>query len=57
MSATTMKAPTRYRPLLIATAIVLALGADLYFSGNWPRMAAQLVHEPVSSRAGDITIK
>jgi len=52
MSVTTMKAPMRYRPLLIAAAIVLALGAGLYFSGNWPNVGAQLVHEPVSQPLG-----
>jgi hypothetical protein len=55
MSVTTMQAPTRHRPLLIAMAIVLALGAGLWFSGNWPRMGAQLVHEPVSQPLGAAT--
>ena len=52
MSVTTMKAPTVRRPLLIAAAIVVALGAGLWFSGIWPGIGAQLVHEPVSQPLG-----
>ena len=52
MSVTTMKVPTKRRPFLIVIAMMLALAAGLYFSGNWPRMGAQLIHEPVSQPLG-----
>src|SRR4051812_27743676 len=52
MSVTMMKAPTTRRPFLIVIAMVLALAAGVYFSGNWPRMGAQLIHAPVSQPLG-----
>jgi hypothetical protein len=52
MSVTMMRPTTTRRPLLIAAAIVVALGAGLYLSGIWPGMGAQLVHEPVSQPLG-----
>jgi hypothetical protein len=56
MSATTMKTPTNHRPLLAAVVIlVLALGTGLYFSGVWPRTAAQVVRESVSQPLGAAT--
>jgi hypothetical protein len=61
MSVTTMKGTTTHRPLLIATALVLVLGAGLYLLGIWPGVGAQLIHEPVSQPLGgassaDVTI-
>jgi hypothetical protein len=56
MSATTIKTPTNHRPLLAAVAmLVLALGAGLYFSGVWPRTAAQVVRESVTQPLGAAT--
>src|SRR4029453_16781505 len=55
MSVTTMKPTTTRRPLLIAAALVVVLGAGLYLSGIWPGMGAQLVHEPVSQPLGAAT--
>jgi hypothetical protein len=56
-----MKPTTTRRPLLIAAALVVVLGAGLYLLGIWPSMGAQLVHEPVSqplgaARSADVTI-
>jgi hypothetical protein len=61
MSVTTMNRASTRRPLLIAAALVVALGAGLYFSGIWPGVGAQLVHEPVIQPLGgassaDVTI-
>jgi Cell wall-active antibiotics response LiaF, C-terminal len=52
MNATMMQRTTTHRPLLIAAAILIALGAGLWFSGNWPSMGAQLIHESVSQPLG-----
>jgi len=62
MSVTTMTSTTPRRPLLIAAALVVALGAGLYFSGVWPGTSAQIVREPVSQPLGaatraDVTIE
>ena len=61
MSVTTMKGTTTHRPLLIAAALVVVLGAGLYLSGIWPGVGGQIVHEPVSQPLGaassaDVTI-
>ena len=55
MSVRTMKPTTTRRPLLIAAALVMALGVGLYLSGIWPGMGAQLIHEPVSQPLGAAT--
>ncbi|MEO7908961.1 MAG: hypothetical protein ABIV47_04870 [Roseiflexaceae bacterium] len=55
MSVTTMQPTTARRPLLIATMLVVALGAGLYFSGVWPGANAQIVREPVSQPMGAAT--
>jgi hypothetical protein len=55
MSATTMNAPTNRRPLLVVLLLVLSLGAGLYFTGLWPRTAAQVVRESVSQQLGTAT--
>jgi hypothetical protein len=48
MNVTTMNRPTTSRPLLIAAALAVALGAGLWLSGVWPRANMPIVHEPVS---------
>jgi len=51
-----MKTPTNHRPLLAAVVmLMLALGAGLYFSGVWPRTAAQVVRESVTQPLGAAT--
>jgi Cell wall-active antibiotics response 4TMS YvqF len=50
-----MNAPTNRRPLLVLVLLVLALGAGLYFTGLWPRTAAQIVRESVSQQLGAAT--
>jgi len=50
-----MKPTTTRRPLLIAAALVVVLGAALYLSGVWGGMGAQLVHEPVGQPLGAAT--
>jgi Cell wall-active antibiotics response 4TMS YvqF len=55
MSATTMRTPTTHRPLLVAVALLLALGAGLYFSGIWPVATVPVVRESVSQPLGAAT--
>jgi hypothetical protein len=50
-----MASTTTRRPLLIAAALAIALGAGLYFSGVWPGASAQIVREPVSQPLGAAT--
>src|SRR5207253_1595911 len=52
MSVTTMKQPTTYRPLLVVVALVLVLGAGLYFTGNWSVTSVPIVREPISQPLG-----
>ena len=47
-----MKATTTRRPLLIAAALVVALGAGLWWSGIWPGVGAQLAHDTLSQPLG-----
>jgi hypothetical protein len=59
MSVTTMNRTTTRRPLLIAAAIVVALGVGLYLSGSW--RTAQVVRETLSqplggAKSADVTI-
>jgi hypothetical protein len=59
MNVTTMKSTTTSRPLLIAAALLVALGVGLYFSGS--RRTVQLVRESVSqpigaAKSADVTI-
>ena len=59
MSTVTLKQPATHRPLLIAAAIVVALGVGLYVSGGW--RTVQVVRETVSQPLGavkqaDVTI-
>jgi hypothetical protein len=52
MSVTAMTSTTRRRPLLVAAALVVALGAGLYFAGVWPAAGAHVMREPVSQPLG-----
>jgi hypothetical protein len=54
MNATTMKRTTTRRPLLIVAALVVALGAGLYFSGIWP-VDARIIHDTISQPVGEAT--
>ena len=59
MSVTTMNPTTTRRPLLIAAAIVVALGVGLYLFGSW--RTVQLVRESISqpfgtAKSADVTI-